>query len=87
MSATTKIVETTLTASAVRMRLANDADPAKADEWVDLVIPIDRLRRGSGEPIRSSADLESLDLATIQAIALHHARDVVAAEMARLPNP
>jgi len=33
------IIETTISGTSVRMRVANDADPAKATEWVEFQVP------------------------------------------------
>jgi hypothetical protein len=43
-----KLVETTITENSVHVRLADDADPAKAVRWVDCRMPIDELVRDSG---------------------------------------
>ncbi len=42
---TLKIVETTVTENSVRVRFADNPDPAKANEWLDMQFPISKLER------------------------------------------
>jgi hypothetical protein len=73
------LIETNVTGDAVRIRLADHIDPAKASEWLEFQAPVDKL------PLPPPQDaLERRFLAEIQAAALRHARGAIAAEIRRL---
>ncbi len=79
------IIETTIGDKTIKMRLATDQDPAKADEWFELVFQIEKLvipnRLGGQNPI---GDLGLRQLSVIQAAALHYVRETIANENERL---
>ena len=80
-----QLIETSVTAASVRMRLADADDPLKATQWVDFQVPIAELRvahqPGGTQPI---GDPESEYLSTIRGSALRRAQDVIVAEIRRL---
>jgi len=39
-----KLVKTSVTGSTVWMRFADDDDPAKAKEWIDVQVPVNALK-------------------------------------------
>src|SRR5215211_2843343 len=79
-----KWVETTITENSVHVRLADDADPAKAAHWVDCQMPIAKLVQRSDAPLPNPPG--SLPLAAIQAAALRAARASIDEEIARLSS-
>lgn len=78
---TLKIVETTVTEAAVRVRFADDADPAKAIEWLDLRFPVSKLESSKGN---SLGDPRKRTLAAIHQAALLFAQDVIDAETEKI---
>jgi hypothetical protein len=76
-----QVVETTVTSAAIRVRLADDPDPAKRSEWILLRLQRSKLKRGSGEP---AANLDVLGFPLIQKIALENAQAALAVEIERL---
>ena len=79
-----KLIETTVTATAVHMRYANDLDPAKATQWVDFQVPIDAVWQAVGPPGTPSIDPELQGLGEVRLAALRHARGVIGDETRRL---
>lgn len=75
---TLKIVETTVTDEAVRVRIANNADPERASLWVDIQAPISDLTVGHDSPLGNP---KIRRLAAIHQAALRYARDAVDAEI------
>jgi hypothetical protein len=78
-----KLVETTASETSVRMRYADDADPAKAKQWIEAAVPIDGLAhpRAPEEPL----GLSSISfLGEAQLAVLLHVRATVAAEIQRM---
>ena len=67
-----KLIETTIIGKTVRMRYANDADPAKATEYLELQLS------GAFEPWWSFVE--------IQRVALQSARELIGAEIQRTAN-
>ncbi len=78
-----KLIETTVSETTVRMRYADNADAAKATQWVDIQVPIAGLVRGSGTPL---SDPSGLKLSITQATVLHAVQDLIGVEMSRLAN-
>ncbi|MBZ0259291.1 MAG: hypothetical protein K8F90_01640 [Hyphomicrobiales bacterium] len=66
-----KLILTTVTETAVRMRYADHADPALATTWLDYQVPLETVRRQDGKPPL---------LAEVQVKALLHARGIIGAE-------
>ena len=79
-----KLIETTVLETTVRMRYADDVDPAKATQWIDFQVPLAELQSPNGRV--ELGDPESRYLAEIRLAALRHARDVIGAETQRLSN-
>jgi len=77
-----KLVETAIRPTTIRLRYADADDPTTATEWIDLQFAADRLKHPkSGDPLGNLAPRYLLE---IQAAALHHARDILDAEIQRL---
>ena len=81
-------VETTISGTTVRMRLANHAAPMKATEWVELCVPTDRKLSlpnayGQENPL---GDLHIRRLAAIQLAVLRYVRDAIGEETQRLAS-
>ena len=70
-----KLLQTSVSATSIRMRFANDADPTKASQWVDFQVPLDQL---------GLSDLERQLLAELRLAALRHARGVIGDEVRRI---
>ena len=79
-----QLIETTVTDRAIRVRLADCGDPAKATEWIDCQLQLSGLKRASGT---QAQNLGILDLRVVQQVALENARDALVAEIARLQSP
>jgi hypothetical protein len=82
-----KHVETTISETSIRMRLANDTDPAKATETVDLLLPIGnhlKLPDAGGGPEYPLGQLATRQLSSIQLATLRYVRDEISAETQRL---
>src|SRR5205823_911958 len=82
------IIETTISDSTIRMRLADNADPSAATEWVEFVVPLAPLTLptvgGQDVPLGPAEDRR---LATIRLAALRYVRDAIGAETQRLARP
>ena len=63
--------ETTIAGSIVRMQLADHADPAQAVQWLHFQVNAEKTG-------------DEWYLVAIQRVALHHARDVIDAEIRRV---
>ena len=78
-------VQTTISESAIQMRLANDPDPAKASVWIDFAIPIgDHLMVPTPNGTFHLGDIHTRQLSTIQLAALRYVRDAIGEETQRL---
>jgi hypothetical protein len=78
-----KLIETTILETTVRMRYADNADPAKATQWVDFQVSLSDLRNPSGQDL-ALGDPEVCFVAEVRRSALRHVRDVIGAETQRL---
>jgi hypothetical protein len=78
-----KLLETVVTETAVGMRYADNADPAKAKHWIDCQVPLSELKKPSGMPL---GDPERHYLVTVREVGLRYVRDVFEAEIARLAD-
>ena len=78
-----KLIETTISEAAIRMRYADQADPAKATEWIDVQLLIADLSdpANSQEPL---GDPELQFLAENRLATLRRVRDVIGVEIQRL---
>jgi hypothetical protein len=76
-----KLIETTVSETTVRMRYADNADPAKASQWIDFQVPLAELAEGTGARKTHLDRLEARFLGAIQEAALHYMQDVVAKEI------
>jgi hypothetical protein len=77
-----KLIETAITETAVYMRYADDADPEKAEQWIDFQVPLEKLELVD----RPLGDPELQFLAEVRQPALRYVRETVAAETQRLAN-
>jgi len=78
-----KHVETTISETTIRMRLADNADPAQVNEWIEFRVALKPLMFDKDNRL-GDPELRYL-LATHQA-ALHRAREAINAEIQRLTN-
>ena len=76
-----KLVETTISETAIRMRLADNADPAQAIEWIEFRAPLKPLMFDDQNRL---GDPESRYLLATHQAALHRVRDAINAEIQRL---
>jgi hypothetical protein len=74
-------VETTISATAIHVRYADNADAAKATEWIDVQVKLSNLKLPSGTVVK---DPESHLLAGLRLTALLYAREEANAEIQRL---
>jgi hypothetical protein len=78
-----KLIETIVTEKTVRMRYADNEDAAKASQWIDFQVPLDKLEHADqtalGEP-------ELRYLAQVRQAALRYARGVIGDETQRLAS-
>jgi hypothetical protein len=79
-----KLIETIVSETSVRMRYADDADPAKAIEWVDFQVSLSELLSPNGQA--KLGDPESRFLAEIRLAALRYVRDAIGGETQRLSS-
>jgi hypothetical protein len=79
-----KLIETVITETSVRIRLADDADRLKAQSWIDCQLPRAALQRLSGTPV---AALDAWSLPIVRQVILENVRAAVDAEIARLRAP
>ena len=73
-----KLVKTTVTDEAIRLRFADEQEPWKAKQWIDLRLPTDRLVLPDKTVLGA---LESHTLAEVRLGALQRALDVIDAEI------
>jgi hypothetical protein len=78
------LVETTISAATIRMRFADQADAAKATEWIDYQVKLEDLKHASGTKIPSP--MEHHFLGVLQAAAIRHVREAVSVEIQHLAN-
>jgi len=79
-----KLVETVMTETVVRIRLADDADRLKAQSWVECQLQRSALKRLSGT---SATNLDALPLPIVRQVVLENVRAAIDAEIARLTTP
>jgi len=81
-----RIIETSISETHVRMRLADDRDREKSSESIDFVVEIGpRLTLPGGGDI-PLGDHHTRQLASIQLAALRYVRDVIGGETQRLSS-
>jgi hypothetical protein len=78
-----KLIETTVSGSSVWMRFADNADAARAAQWIDFQVPLAALKHGSGTDLPDPVELM---LAATQVAALRFVRDRVSEETQRLAS-
>lgn len=78
-----KIVETTILENSIRMRLADQFDPTKATEWIELLVPMTALRHPRDEK-RPLGDPDTQMVAEVREAALRYARQTIVDETQRL---
>jgi hypothetical protein len=81
---TMTLVETTILSATIRMRYADNADPAKATEWIDIQTALPGLMNRHGHPLGKEPDLYFL--AEVRLAALRFAQEAIDAETRRLAN-
>lgn len=83
-----KLVETKILEKHVHMRYADNDDPAKATEWVDIQVPIASLKLPAPSGIEIAlGNPETRLLSTIKQAALRYARDeIIGVETQRLAS-
>lgn len=81
-----KLVKTSLSDAAIRMRLADDADPIKATQWIEFQVPLKPLALPSPSGDFALGDPLKRYFGSIQQAALRYARDVLGAETHRLAD-
>ncbi len=81
-----KLVETMISAAAVRLRFADSSQSDAATEWMEFCFPRSVLKQpnGGGNHGNPLGDPELQYLLEIEAAVLLHARDAVTAEIRRL---
>ena len=79
-----KLVETVVTDTAVRIRLADDSDRLKAQSWIDCQLQRAGLVRRSGTP---ATNLDDLPLPIVRRVILENVRAAIDAEIDRLKAP
>jgi hypothetical protein len=79
-----KLIETTVSETTVHMQLADDNDPEKAAEWLELEMPVSKLKMADGQT--PMGDPTTKRLVTIQLATLHVAQDAIGEEIQRLSN-
>jgi hypothetical protein len=82
-------VETTISETAIRMRLANNGDPLAATEWFEFSLPLTApltLPNNSGGAEIPIGPLHTRQLASIQLAALRYVRDAIGEETQRLAS-
>jgi len=79
-----KLVQTSVTETAVHMRYADHTDPSKAAFWVDFQVPLIELKvpAGQGEDKLGNPELRLLSEAQLGA--LRYARGLIGDETQRL---
>jgi hypothetical protein len=77
-------VETTILATTIRMRYANDPDRAKATEWFEFEVPIAPLSLPSASGDIALGELRTRLLASVELATLRYVRDAIGAETQRL---
>ena len=80
-----KIVETSVTADAIRMLLADGPDAASAKEWIEIQLLRSNLKIASRQA--HAPDLDGLSLQSAQITVLENARAALGDEIARLQSP
>ncbi len=78
-----KLIATTITETAVRMRFADAEDETRATKWIDFQVPLDGLKLPSDTGL---GDPETHFLATVRQAALRYARDIIGDETRRLAS-
>jgi len=79
-----KLVETTITDTSARIRLADAQDQLQAQSWIDCQLAKSDLKRLSGT---SAGNLDDLPLPIVRQVILENARASIDEEIARLKAP
>ena len=77
------IVQTTVSGTSIRIRLADTADPMGANEWVDAQVSLKGLAHPA-DPTREIGNVDSLLVAEVQLAALRYVRETIGVEIQRL---
>jgi hypothetical protein len=81
-----KLIETTVLETTIRMRYADNADPAKAKEWFAFEVPIGPLTLPTTSGDVALGELHTRYFSSIQQAALRYVRDAIGDETQRLAN-
>jgi hypothetical protein len=81
---TSKLVETTISETTVRLRYANENEAAKSTEWIDIQVPLAELLVPHTHQPTKIGNPEPYFVAEVRLAALHYVRDVIGAEIQRL---
>ncbi len=84
---TLKHVETTISESAIRIRMADNSNQDLATEWVDISVPLSAplgLPNSNGGSDIALGSLATRQFASIQLAVLRYVRDAIAQETQRL---
>jgi hypothetical protein len=79
-----RLFETSVTATAVRMRYADHPDPTKATQWVDFQVPIEAQPANPAADPGRTVGPELQLFGEVRLAALRHARAVIGEETRRL---
>ena len=77
------IVKSAVSETSISIRLADTADPTRANEWVDVQVSLTGLIHPA-DPKREIGDVDLLLIAEVRLAALRHVRDVIGVEIQRL---
>jgi hypothetical protein len=78
-----KLIETVRTATAIRMRYTDNADPTKATQWLDFQVPLQKLEHANKVPM-DPVTIEGQGLAEVSMAALRSAWGAIEDELKRL---
>jgi hypothetical protein len=71
------LIETTISEKSVRMRYADNSDPIKATEWIDVQVPVSGLKTSADNAV---GDPQIKRLAIIQRAALRYVQEILSGE-------
>jgi hypothetical protein len=77
-------IATTISPTSIHMRFADNADPEKAEEWVDFRVPLNALKLADQGGERALGNPDHEYLGVIRRAALQYVQALIAAEIRRL---
>ena len=78
------VVETTISGTGIRMRIADNDNPDEASEWVEFDIPLEPLTVATNSGSQSLGNPGDQYFVVIQEAALRYVRDAIDTEINRL---